>query len=746
MKRRFLALCLALLMLLALCPAASAVPSAPQRPILSGQSGIHTNPLYPDAVPSGDLGFPDGEYAPDAASSAYYGTVEEAAEDIRGYMRSRTENFTVYLRYVSDDASDVVEEINQASADAFELALAHTGVPVEGDYLRWHWGEWANQWNASSSGNVYNVTIDFAISYYTTAAQEQRMDTAVDDLLEELDLEGESDYQKIRTIYDYLCENVTYDNENLNNQNHTLKFTAYAALIDGTAVCQGYASLFYRLALTLGVDARLIAGDAGGPHAWNIARLNDLYYNLDSTWDAGVSEYRYFLVSDAHFTDHHRYMDYATEAFYAQYPMSETDYDPGSDPSHTHSYTAAVTDPTCTEDGYTTYSCSCGDTYRDSILPALGHAEVTDPAVAPTCTETGLTEGSHCNRCGQILIPQEVLEAAGHQWDEGVVTIEPTETESGLMTFTCTVCGETKTKILPDLNHVHSYEAVVTPPTCTEPGFTTYFCPGCEDSYVDSEVAPLGHSETIDPAVEPSCTGTGLTAGSHCAVCGVILIPQESIPATGHHPGPWTVVVEPTGTADGTEERRCPCGKTEHRSIPKLENPFTDVKRSDYFFEPVLWASSKGITSGITPTRFGPAQSCTRGQVVTFLWRAAGQPEPASANNPFNDVKASAFYYKAVLWAVEEGITAGTSAASFSPNSPCTRAQVVTFLWRSAGQPEPESGKNTFSDVKSTGFYYNAVLWAVEKGITTGTGAGKFSPSQTCTRGQVVTFLYRGAR
>ena len=173
------------------------------------------------------------------------------------------------------------------------------------------------------------------------------------------------------------------------------------------------------------------------------------------------------------------------------------------------------------------------------------------------------------------------------------------------------------------------------------------------------------------------------------------------------------------------------------------KNPFKDVKSSDYFYEPVLWAVGKGITSGVSSTRFAPHDSCTRGQVVTFLWRAAGCPKPTSAKNPFKDVKKSAFYYDAVLWAVENGITTGTGATTFSPNSPCTRGQVVTFLHRAAGEPQPTKTSHPFADVKSSGFYFDAVLWAVENGITTGTSSTRFSPNQTCTRGQVVTFLYR---
>ena len=128
---------------------------------------------------------------------------------------------------------------------------------------------------------------------------------------------------------------------------------------------------------------------------------------------------------------------------------------------------------------------------------------------------------------------------------------------------------------------------------------------------------------------------------------------------------------------------------------------------------------------------------------MTFLWRAAGAPEPKTQINPFADVRETAFYYKAVLWAVENGVTNGISASSFGPTETCTRGQVVTFLWRALGAPEPKSSCNPFTDVRKSAFYFSAVLWAVENGITKGTTETSFSPQRDCTRGQVVTFLHR---
>lgn len=169
---------------------------------------------------------------------------------------------------------------------------------------------------------------------------------------------------------------------------------------------------------------------------------------------------------------------------------------------------------------------------------------------------------------------------------------------------------------------------------------------------------------------------------------------------------------------------------------------FNDVKPGDYFYDAVNWAVEKGITTGTSATTFSPNASCTRAQIVTFLWRASGSPEPKTASNPFTDVAANAYYCKAVLWAVENGITTGTSATTFSPNAPCTRAQGVTFLWRANGS-KAASAAASFTDVASDAYYAPAVAWAAEQNVTGGVGNGLFSPDTTCTRAQNVSMLYR---
>ena len=171
------------------------------------------------------------------------------------------------------------------------------------------------------------------------------------------------------------------------------------------------------------------------------------------------------------------------------------------------------------------------------------------------------------------------------------------------------------------------------------------------------------------------------------------------------------------------------------------ELSFVDVAKSDYYYDAVKWAVENGVTTGVTDTIFAPGNPCTRAQTVTFLWRAAGMPQAANRVNPFTDVSVNDYYYEAVLWAVENGITSGTTATTFGPNATCTRAQVVTFLWRYS--KEDASILPMFTDVAEGDYYYGAVAWAVENGVTTGVTDTSFVPGNPCTRGQIVTFLYR---
>lgn len=304
--RRILTLLLACALLVSVFPAAA----APRE-----QTITYINPLYADVITEADL-VQSVPVKPDAEpQSTTYGTVEEAAAILRKGMKNRAETVTVNVSY---DGSS--KEVSNAVSDA---AMVHTGVANEGDYLRW-------QYAGSRSRISYfgtNFTITYTLTYYTTAEQETQMDTAVEELLTELNVDELSDYETVRAIYNYMCNNISYDYDNLSDSAYKLKYTAYAALINKTAVCQGYANLFYRLALECGIDARLISGTGnGGGHGWNIVELDGLYYDLDATWDAGRTSWSYFLRCDANFGDHTRDAEYLTETFSAAYPMSTVDY------------------------------------------------------------------------------------------------------------------------------------------------------------------------------------------------------------------------------------------------------------------------------------------------------------------------------------------------------------------------------------------------------------------------------------
>ena len=411
--------------------------------------------------------------------------------------------------------------------------------------------------------------------------------------------------------------------------------------------------------------------------------------------------------------------------------------------AHTHSYTAAVTAPTCTEQGYTTYTCSCGDSYKSDYKDALGHdyknglctrCGAKDPGATPphthdykavvtkpTCTQAGYT--TYTCSCGDSY-KSDYKDALGHDYKNG----------------TCTRCGAKDPGVTPP--HTHDYKSVVTKPTCTQAGYTTYTC-SCGDSYKGDYKDALGHDYkngtctrcgAKDPGVtpphthdykatvtKPTCTERGYT--TYTCSCG------------DSYKGSY---VDPLGHdyKNGTCTR---CGVKDPNYKPQAN--FIDVAAGSYCYDAVQWAVANGITNGTDATHFSPNAGCTRGQVVTFLWRAAGEPT-VGGNVGFVDVAPGSYCYEAVKWAVANGITKGTDATHFSPNATCTRGQVVTFMYRAEGEPAV-GGSNGFVDVAAGSYCYNAVQWAVANGITKGTDATHFSPNATCTRGQVVTFLYR---
>jgi len=260
-------------------------------------------------------------------------------------------------------------------------------------------------------------------------------------------------------------------------------------------------------------------------------------------------------------------------------------------------------------------------------------------------------------------------------------------------------------------------------------------------------------SVTASATTGGSTNGTGVTTnGTGVTTPGT----GSTTPGTGTTtPGtgsttPGTGTTTPGTTPGGGSPIAPPSGGGSTPSTPDegetpAANPFTDVSTSAYYYDAVQWLIAQGITEGKTETTFEPNSGCTRAQMVTFLWRASGKPgiKAISLTLAYKDVSQSAYYYPALQWATEQKLCSGTGFQTFSPDKVCTRAEMVTFLWRSAGKPLAANRSHSFEDVDKDAYYYEALLWAVEQGITFGTSETTFSPDEGCTRGQMMTFLYR---
>ena len=261
-------------------------------------------------------------------------------------------------------------------------------------------------------------------------------------------------------------------------------------------------------------------------------------------------------------------------------------------------------------------------------------------------------------------------------------------------------------------------------------------------TYYDVNAAVSGEGGSVAAGTKRASRGTTVTvtatAASGYQVAQVSAVDKDgkAVSLTDKGDGVYTFVM-PASKVDVTAHFA-------QVQKPEEKDPYGDVSKDSYYYDAVKWAAETGVTTGVGDGLFAPEWVCTRGQIVTFLWRASGSPAPKATELPFTDVAADAYYAQAVLWAVENGITNGTSETTFSPDQTCTRAHAVAFLYRMSGSPA--AAGSTFSDVAADAYYSTAVAWAVEKGITNGTSGTTFSPDDTCTRGQIVTFLYRLAQ
>ena len=385
---------------------------------------------------------------------------------------------------------------------------------------------------------------------------------------------------------------------------------------------------------------------------------------------------------------------------------------------------------TCTEAGNEAYwTCSgCGKYFSDEngtneiekdswVLKTLGHDMTKTDAKEATCTEDGNNEYYTCSRCGGVFkdeagtqattVVAETLKKLGHDWSnkDGICAVCHTKCDRVHKPgTTCSVC--------------HKY--------------TSYpYVPGAPTYPATAPAAPNG-TVTVSPANASKGANVTVTVkpneGYELGSLAVKDASGDLLPLADLGNGKYSFVM--------------PDGKVsvEAEFVKTAATSFADVPANAYFADAVKWAVDKDVTNGLTDTMFGPYESCTRTQIVTFLWRAAGSPEPRTASS-FTDVPASAYYAKAVAWAIENGITNGMTETTFAPNATCTRGQSVTFLYRAL--KGTASGSTNFTDVKSDAFYTDAINWAVANNVTNGTSNTTFSPNADCTRAEIVTFLYR---
>ena len=484
---------------------------------------------------------------------------------------------------------------------------------------------------------------------------------------------------------------------------------------------------------------------------------------------------------------------------------------------HTHTYGTTYSSDstghwkTCTECGANgefskhtggTATCTAKAVCETCDQPygELGAHKLTKTAAkAATCTEAGYNEYWTCKTCGKYFSDEKGENAIADlaAWKTGDGKINATGHNYGDITYTwsdgntsctakkvCSVCKDEVTET------VGTTSSVKTPATCTTKGTTTYTAAFKDEDFSeqtkDVDIAATGHDwsnkDGICAVCHTKCDRVH-KPGTTCEVCGkytrrpstansgnTVAVPSTPNgtmtvnPSTASKGANVTVTVKPNegyelgslavkdasgdllplaDLGNGKYSFVMPDGKVSVKAefVKTAPTSFVDVPANAYFADAVKWAVDKGVTNGLSDTMFGPYASCTRAQIVTFLWRAAGSPEPKATTSAMTDLNPNAYYYKAVLWAIENGITNGMTETTFAPDATCTRGQSVTFLHRAL--KGTASGSANFTDVKSDAFYADAINWAVANNVTNGTSNTTFSPNADCTRAEIVTFLYR---
>ena len=546
-------------------------------------------------------------YQADAVSEApVFSNEAKAVRYVRDQLKQRSESITLNYAFSSDEYDKVSSLVNSIINKAEE----YTGIDDEGDYIVYNTHSWNMNGKIVCQENNYDGKYIYTITYLkadgdTAAAEEAAVTNKVNEVYKSLQLDGKSSYDKLKAIHDYIIDHVEYDYDNYKNDAYLVKHATYSAAITGKTVCQGYATYFYRLANKAGIECRVVDGTGnGGRHAWNLVKIDGKYYFVDVTWDDGnYDKYTYFLKGSDLFAQDHTLSDESQKNF-GDYNISKTDYDAKLIPTHTHNYvTTTKREATCIDeglsvktcticqdeqmiilpktthqwtlqstvaatedkDGSKTYTCSvCGETKTEAI-PKLTHEHQWNKDytvdVEPTCTKEG-KKSIHCVKDDAIKPgSEETIPAKGHNWVL-TNTVAATEDKDGNKTYTCSVCGETKTEAIPKLTHEHQWNkdyTVDVEPTCTKEGKKSIHCvkddaikPGSEET-----IPAKGHNWVLTNTVAATEDKDGNKTYT-CSVCGETK--TEAIPKLTHEHQwnkDYTVDVEPTCTKEGKKSIHC---------------------------------------------------------------------------------------------------------------------------------------------------------------------------------------------
>ena len=392
----------------------------------------------------------------------------------------------------------------------------------------------------------------------------------------------------------------------------------------------------------------------------------------------------------------------------------------------------------------------------------------TENTVPATCGEAGRVD-TICSNCGDVVSTKEIPATGAHTWDNGTVTTEPTETTPGVRTFTCAVCGATRTETIPATG-AHDYQFTRNvAPTCTADGYDLYTCSSCGATEKRNSKPALGHKwDSGTVTTEPTETTPGVRTYT-CTVCGEVK--TEVIPATGAHTHKWDagkVTTEPTATTPGVRTYTCTvCGQTKSEIIPPTGGStvcpggpscpsygFSDVAGpSDWSHEGIDYCVRRSLMVGTGVGTFSPGMNCSRAQIVQILYNLSGdKTDYGNYYLPFTDVAPGAWYYDAVAWAYDNDVVSGTSATTFAPNDVITREQMAVILYGYTAEFAPEvtgnaASLNTFPDAGSVANWaYTAMSWAVGNGLISGMGSGGVSylaPQGSATRAQASAIIMR---